>query len=142
VDGATGKGASDVPSKGRRGPRAPGEKGGGRERREETGNHHKLDGRQQPLTVIHPRAGREVERRRRGRLLGTGKRVGGGAHAGKGGDAWATRLGLDWAQPRSGPTSLYSILPTSNQDHSVNRTPKLDKRTPRHNIRQNKYAPA
>jgi hypothetical protein len=44
------------------------------------------------------------------------------------------------AGPRAGPTSLYSISPTSNQDYSVNRKPKLDERTPRHNITQNKYA--
>jgi hypothetical protein len=44
------------------------------------------------------------------------------------------------AGPWSGPTSLYSILYASNQDQSTNQTPKLDERTPRHNITQNKYA--
>jgi hypothetical protein len=46
------------------------------------------------------------------------------------------------AGPWFGPTSLNSISPASNQDHSANRTPKLDEHTPRHNIRQNKYASA
>jgi hypothetical protein len=44
------------------------------------------------------------------------------------------------AGPRAWPTSHYSISPTSNQDHFANRKPKLDERTPRHNMRQNKYA--
>jgi hypothetical protein len=33
------------------------------EGREERGAHHGLDGRQQPLTRIQPKAGREVEER-------------------------------------------------------------------------------
>jgi hypothetical protein len=36
-----------------------------REGREERGTHHGLDGRQQPLTEIHPRAGRQMEDRER-----------------------------------------------------------------------------
>jgi hypothetical protein len=56
------------------GGREEGERG---ERRGET--HHGLDGRQQPLTGIHPRTGREWERGGRGRgcLLYAGKRMGG-----------------------------------------------------------------
>jgi hypothetical protein len=50
------------------------------------------------------------------------------------------RAGAPGPRARAGPTSLNSISHTSNQDQSVNRTPKLDERTPRHNIRQNKYA--
>jgi hypothetical protein len=57
-------------------------------------------------------------------------------------DAWAMHPGLGWAIPRARPTSRYLISPASNQDQSKNRTPKLDERTPRHNIRQNKYASA
>jgi hypothetical protein len=60
--------------------------------RGERGTQHGLDGRQQPLTGIHPRAGREVEEREGGyfsREREWGR--GGGAHGGKGGGAWATR---------------------------------------------------
>jgi hypothetical protein len=59
---------------------------------------------------------------------------------GEGRDAWARAKG--WAGPRAGPTSLYMIPFASNQDQSANRKPKLDKRMPRHNIRQNSYASA
>jgi hypothetical protein len=45
------------------------------------------------------------------------------------------------ARLRAEATSLYSISSASNQDHFVNRTLKLDEPMPRHNIRQNKYAP-
>jgi hypothetical protein len=56
--------------------------------------------------------------------------------------AWATCLGPDWATLDYRVDSLYSISSASNQDHSVNRKLKLDERMPRHNIRQDKYAPA
>jgi hypothetical protein len=103
-----------------------GRKGGGRGE-----THHGLDRWQQPLTGIHPRAGREVGRGGREGEREVTLRGEGHGHLGH--------------TPRAGSTSLYSISPASNQDHSVNRTPKtpkLDEHTPRHNIRQNKYAPA
>jgi hypothetical protein len=60
-------------------------------------------------------------------------------------DGHAPRAGLGHAmgraRPRAGLTTLYSILPASNQDQTANRKPKLDERTPRHKIRQNKYGP-
>jgi hypothetical protein len=62
-----------------------------------------------------------------------------GAHR----EGWGTsacaqgRVG-SWA----GLTTLYSISPATNRYYSVNQKPKLDERTPRHNIRQNKYAPS
>jgi hypothetical protein len=66
-----------------------------------------------------------------------GKReCGEGAQMGGGRGAWAR------AQGQARPTSFYSISPASNQDQSTNRKPELDERAPRHNIRQNKYAPA
>jgi hypothetical protein len=51
-----------------------------REGREERVAHHGLDGRQQPLTGIQPRAEREVERGR-GRLLRGKERIRGRGHA-------------------------------------------------------------
>jgi hypothetical protein len=63
---------------------------------------------------------------------------------GEGRDTWTTRPGPGWASPWAGldygDDSLYSISPASNQVYSANKKPKLDERTPRHNIRQNKYA--
>jgi hypothetical protein len=62
--------------------------------------------------------------------------VGEGHAWGQGRLARASRPG--WA----GPTSLYLMSPASNQDHYVNKKSKLDERMPRHNIRQDRYAPA
>jgi hypothetical protein len=83
----------------------------GREEREGRGTHHGLDGRQQPLTGIHPRDGREVERGRR-RLLCVAKRVGEGVHGGAG---WghlghAPRASLDRGPGRLPCTRSHLLL--------------------------------
>jgi hypothetical protein len=79
---------------GRRGQAAPGgrhrEMKGGERVERRGGAHHGLDGRQQPLIGIHPRAGREVERGGRegegeGGYFSLERENGGGATMGEGG---------------------------------------------------------
>jgi hypothetical protein len=76
--------------------------------REERGAHHGLDGRLQPLTGIHPRAGREVEEREMEIILRGKERMrGGGAWEGAEvpGRAPRARLGCG---PGRGPGRLPS----------------------------------
>jgi hypothetical protein len=82
-----------------------------REGREERGTHHGLDGRQQPLTEIHPRAGRQVEdREREVTLRGKERMREWGAHGG--GGKCHTRF---WWQSR-----VHSIcVPGSISTHMV-----------------------
>ena len=61
----------------------------GRERREERGTHHELNGRQQLLTWIIPRAGREVQEREREDTSHGKERMGVVASMGGGRVAWA-----------------------------------------------------
>jgi hypothetical protein len=101
------------------------ERGEGEEGKLTTG----LDRRKQPLTGILPRAGREGEGcyfARERENVGRGR-------------TWE-RVGAPGHAPRAGPTSLYTILHSSNQDQSTNQKLKLDECTTRHNIRQNSYA--
>jgi hypothetical protein len=72
----------------RQGLRALGVRGSAMGRRER-GAHHGFDRRQQPLTEIHPRAGREVEEREREVILRGKKRMRGRGHAWGRGGAWA-----------------------------------------------------
>jgi hypothetical protein len=75
---------------------------GGRERggrREET--HHGLDGRQQPLTGIHPRTGREVEEREREVTLCGKERMGDRGTHGGGLGVPGPRPRPSWAAPRA-----------------------------------------
>jgi hypothetical protein len=87
-----------------------GRKGEGREEREET--HHGLDRRQQPLTGIHPRTGREVEEREREVTLCGKERMGDRGTHGGGLGVPGPRLGPSWAAPRArlgrGPGRLPS----------------------------------
>jgi hypothetical protein len=76
--------------------------------------HHGLDERQQPLTRIHPKEGREWERggRGRGRLLCPGKRVGEGCMhgGGQGRLGHAPRARLGHTVGGAGPWGRFPLL--------------------------------